>query len=70
MNAMTRAVGLREALAALPRILAVAVLVLIPAMIVHKAYADISALAAKHSGSEFWISLARYFIRNMAGGAG
>jgi hypothetical protein len=39
-------------------------------MIAHKSYVDISALAAKHSGREFWISLARYFIRNMAGGAG
>jgi hypothetical protein len=48
----------------------VAVLVLLPAMIAHKSYVDIWALAEKHSGREFWVSLVRYFIRNMAGGAG
>jgi hypothetical protein len=70
MNAMTRVVSLWEVLAVLPRILAVAVLVLIHAMIVHKRYVDISALAETHSGREFWVSLVRYFIRNLAGGAG
>ena len=47
---------------------AVAVLVLICATILHKAYVDVSALAQKHTGEEFWVVLTRYFIGNLAGG--
>jgi len=36
-------------------------------LIVHKAFADISALAALHSGAEFWTRLGRYFLANLAG---
>jgi hypothetical protein len=66
---MALPVSLREGLAALLRILAAVMLVLIPGMIVHKSYVDIAALAEKHSGGEFWISLAHYVIRTIAGGA-
>jgi hypothetical protein len=38
-------------------------------MVVHKGHADISVLASKYSGGEFWMELARYFIGNIAGGA-
>ena len=47
---------------------AIAVLVVICSIILHKGYVDISALARKHSGEEFWVALTRYFIGNLAGG--
>jgi hypothetical protein len=47
---------------------AIAVLVLLYSIILHKGYVDISALARKNSGQEFWVSLARYLIGNLAGG--
>ena len=50
------------------QVLAVATLVLIYSMILHKGYTDVSALARKHSGGEFWTALAKYFIGNLAGG--
>lgn len=37
-------------------------------MIVHKGYTDISVIAAQYSGGEFWTELARYALRNLAGG--
>ena len=37
-------------------------------MVAHKSHRDISVLAEKHSGGEFWVELARYFITNLAGG--
>jgi hypothetical protein len=39
---------------------------LILSVIVHKATVDISAIAQKHSGGEFWRALAQYVISNMA----
>jgi hypothetical protein len=39
------------------------------ATIFHKGYADISVIAQRHAGGEFWLALARYFLRNLAGGA-
>jgi hypothetical protein len=51
------------------QVLAIALLSLIFAMIVHKGYNDISRIAAKHSGTEFWVEVARYAIGNLAGGA-
>ena len=53
---------------ALVKVAAVALLVLIQSMILHKGYTDISALARKHSGEQFWTALARYFVGNLAGG--
>ena len=43
---------------------------LILGMVVHKGHADISVLAEKYSGRQFWVALASYFIRNLAGGGG
>jgi hypothetical protein len=37
------------------------------AMIAHKGYADVTALAAKYSGTEFWVRFARYVIANLGG---
>lgn len=48
--------------------LAVLGIVLIWLVIVHKGYVDVSALAQKHSGLEFWRALAVYLIRNLSGG--
>jgi hypothetical protein len=42
---------------------------LIIGTILHKGYADISALAQQHAGAKFWLELGRYFLRNLAGGA-
>ena len=50
------------------QILAVFCAIVIWAMILHKGSADISALAQKHSGVEFWLALARHLMANLAGG--
>jgi hypothetical protein len=50
--------------------LAIAGLAAIVGIVAHKGFVDISALASKHSGSEFWIALVRYLFKNVAGGAG
>lgn len=39
----------------------------IMAMLFHKGFADISVLWQQHSGGDFWIALARYLFRNLAG---
>ena len=51
------------------QVLAIICAVLLFSMIFHKAYVDISALAELNSGERFWLALARYFLRNLAGGA-
>lgn len=51
------------------QILAVFCAIVIWAMILHKGSADISALAQKYSGGEFWVALAKYFLRNIGGGS-
>jgi hypothetical protein len=35
------------------------------AVIAHKAYGDLTALAARYSGAEFWVRFARYVIANI-----
>lgn len=50
------------------QVLAIVAGVLVWSMIAHKGYVDISALAERHSGTDFWLQLARYFVRNLAGG--
>lgn len=50
------------------QILAILFLAFIFSVIAHKAYADISLLAQKHSGSDFWVALGRYLVANIAGG--
>jgi hypothetical protein len=57
-------------LSTLVRVFAAAGLILLQSMILHKGYTDVSALAQKHSGGEFWRALARYFITNIGGGGG
>jgi hypothetical protein len=42
--------------------------VLLLSMILHKGVTDISVIAEKHSGRQFWIALGKYFIGNLAGG--
>jgi hypothetical protein len=37
------------------------------AMIAHKAYVDVTSLAVKYSGAEFWARFARYVIANLGG---
>lgn len=49
------------------QLLAVLGLLLICAVILHKAYVDVAALAGQHSGAGFWRALARYLLRNLAG---
>jgi hypothetical protein len=44
-------------------------LAVIVGLVAHKGFVDIGALADKHSGSDFWMALVRYFFKNMAGGA-
>lgn len=50
------------------QVVAVSIMVVIWLMILHKASVDVSALALKHPGDEFWVALAKYFLRNLGGG--
>jgi hypothetical protein len=52
----------------LMQVFGIAAGVAIMAMVWHKLFVDISALAQQHSGDRFWWALARYFINNLAGG--
>ncbi|AEG92751.1 hypothetical protein [Ramlibacter tataouinensis] len=54
----------------LPRVLqvfAIALLALICGIVLHKGFADVSALAEQHRGGDFWPALLRYVFRNLAG---
>jgi hypothetical protein len=42
--------------------------ILLLSMILHKGVTDISVIAEKYSGRQFWVVLAKYFIGNLAGG--
>lgn len=50
------------------QVLAIACGIFIVSLIAHKAFVDVTALAAKHTQAEFWPALARYLLRNLAGG--
>lgn len=50
------------------QIAAIACMIGVWAIIVHKAYGVVSMLALKHSGAEFWLALARHMMANLAGG--
>ena len=41
---------------------------LLLSMILHKGITDVSVIAEKHSGRQFWVALGKYFIGNLAGG--
>jgi hypothetical protein len=59
-----------EAAGRLLQIAAVFLMALICAVVLHKGVADISLLVQDYSGQKFWVALAKYFLRNLAGGAG
>ena len=67
---MTCVAGFRQAsgVGRISQGLAIFAMAFILGMIVHKGYNDVSALAEKHSGKQFWVALARYCIGNLAGG--
>jgi hypothetical protein len=48
--------------------LAILCLIALLSVVVLKAFADITLLAQKHSGVDFWVALARQVLRNLAGG--
>lgn len=50
------------------QLLAVAFLVFMLSVILHKGLADVSLIAELHSGREFWLALARHFIGTLSGG--
>jgi hypothetical protein len=50
------------------QVAAIAILIAINVVILHKGAGDISRIAEKHSGWEFWAETARYLIGNLAGG--
>lgn len=50
------------------QVLAILLLALICAIVLHKAYADVSRLAGERSGADFWRALVRYLFKNMSGG--
>jgi len=49
------------------QIVAIALLSLIIAVILHKGYGDVSRLASEHSGADFWRALARHIFKNLSG---
>jgi hypothetical protein len=53
----------------LAQALAIACMAFIVGTIAHKGVADLTALAQRHAGAEFWPALARYLIGNIAGGS-
>jgi len=59
-----------EAQRTLLQLLAIFCMALICAVVLHKGVADVALLAQDHSGQKFWVALAKYFLRNIAGGAG
>jgi len=61
-------VRLRNLWPALQQRLAVLAMVALLSMIAHKAHHDLSIIAEKHSGAEFWRAVGRYIIGNIAGG--
>ena len=50
------------------QIAAIFCILIVWTIIVHKAYGVVSTLAQKHSGVEFWLTLARHMMANLAGG--
>ena len=50
------------------QLLAILCLIALFSMVLHKAFADLSALAQQHSGADFWAAVARHVLRNLAGG--
>lgn len=52
------------------QVLAIFCMALICSVILHKGVSDVSLLMQDYSGEKFWLALAKYFLRNLAGGAG
>jgi len=50
------------------QVLAILCLIAIFAVIGHKAVVDLSALAERYPGSDFWPALGRYLLRNLGAG--
>lgn len=50
------------------QVIAILMLAGIVAMVLHKGYADVSALQRAHGGADFWGAFARYLFKNLAGG--
>lgn len=52
------------------QVVAVAIAAVFLSMVIHKGTVDISALAQKHSGGEFWTALVKYILGNLGAGGG
>jgi hypothetical protein len=50
------------------QVLAILCLIALLSVVALKAFADITPLAQRHSGVDFWVALARHLLRNLAGG--
>jgi len=50
------------------QVLAILCLVGIFAVLAHKAYSDVTAIARSTGRDDFWLALLRYLFRNLAGG--
>jgi hypothetical protein len=59
---------LRHLIQTVVQILAWLCLLAMCSVILHKGFSDVSALAREQSDEGFWLALARYVFRNMAGG--
>ena len=60
--------ALGNSLKTLSQALAILCMAFLLGVVVHKGHADISVLAERHSGEQFWVELARYFLGNLGGG--
>lgn len=49
------------------QVLAILMLAGLVGMVLHKGYADFTALARQNPGDSFWPALVRYVFRNLAG---
>jgi hypothetical protein len=49
------------------QVLAILLLAGLVGMVLHKGYADFTALAQQNPGDSFWPALVRYVFRNLAG---
>ncbi|MBC5785710.1 hypothetical protein H8N03_22405 [Ramlibacter sp. USB13] len=50
------------------QVIAILLLAGMVGMILHKGYADVSALTRENGSGDFWPALLRYVFRNLAGG--
>ncbi|HEY8356965.1 MAG TPA: hypothetical protein VIL30_05840 [Ramlibacter sp.] len=67
MNARPKGTRGEEIFKTVLQVLAILLLAGMCAMVLHKGFAEVSALAKAHPGEGFWGALGRHLLRNLAG---